>query len=330
MTFERVSLIAHADWSVNPGKRWMAVAILQPDHHWLLYEPIKVLDPSGYFQALLSLQVTAGCILAGFDFPIGIPNSYADRVGISDFLVFLSHLGKEKWDQFYKPAQFPEEISLLRPFYPAKPGNSKCLHLEQGLGITFDKLYRLCERGHHNRRAACPLFWTLGGAQVGKAAICGWRDVLSPALADHRINLLIWPFSGRMENLCQSGKLVVVETYPAEIYEHLGLSFTSPYRKSKRRQADRLSFSDSIITWADIHNLELKIDLQNLILEGFGNSLIGEDQFDALVGLYGMISIVLGSPDAWEPQLPELRKIEGWIFGQSQPTGTSNIITNFL
>lgn len=34
------------------------------------------------------------------------------------------------------------------------------------------------------RRAACPLFWTLGGNQAGKAAIAGWRDILQPALLD--------------------------------------------------------------------------------------------------------------------------------------------------
>jgi hypothetical protein len=328
MKFKQVSVIAHADWSVNPGKRWAVYAVLQPDRHWLIGEPVKVLDPSGYFHTLKSIQKIAGCMLAGFDFPIGLPKCYAIKAGVKDFLTFLSSLGHGKWYRFYTPALIPSEISVYRPFYPSSPGNSKRLHLEEGLGISFEHLYRLCERSHNTRRAACPLFWTLGGSQVGKAAISGWRDLLSPALADHRINLHIWPFSGTLDNLCQPDSQVVVETYPAEIYGHLGLSFTSPYRKSKRRQTDRLTFSDQLISWADANDLELTIKLKNLILEGFSSSPVGEDQFDALVGLYGMINIVLGSHTAWEPQLPQLRKIEGWIFGQSKPTGASNTIAN--
>ena len=43
-------------------------------------------------------------------------------------------------------------------------------------------LLRRCERGGNGHKQACCLFWTLGGNQVGKAAIIGWRDVLAPAL----------------------------------------------------------------------------------------------------------------------------------------------------
>lgn len=58
--------------------------------------------------------------------------------------------------------------------------------LKKGLSLKmFDELRRLCEMSvpawsvYPGRRAACPLFWTLGGQQVGKAAILGWREVLS-------------------------------------------------------------------------------------------------------------------------------------------------------
>jgi hypothetical protein len=329
MNFDQVSVIAHSDWSKNPAKRRMAVAILQPDLQWLVCEPINIPNPSGYFHSLQSLQMVAGCILAGFDFPIGIPCSYASKLGITDFLWFLTSLSKEKWDQFYTPAEFRSQISLYRPFYPARPGNSKRWHLEQALAMPFSQLYRLCEISHNNRRAACPLFWTMGGSQVGKAAISGWRDLLSPALADPCLDLQIWPFSGTLADLCQPGRLVVVETYPAEFYHHLGLSFSFPTRRSKRRQADRLAFSSQLITWASENNLELPESIITLIQQGFGNRSIGEDQFDALVGLYGMINIVLGHHTAWEPQISRLRNVEGWIFGQSQPREERIIIGNF-
>jgi hypothetical protein len=43
------------------------------------------------------------------------------------------------------------------------------------------RLRRQCERATPTRRAACPLFWTLGSNQVGKAAISGWQEVIAPA-----------------------------------------------------------------------------------------------------------------------------------------------------
>jgi hypothetical protein len=319
MIFDQLSVIAHADWSKDPGKRWMAIAVLQPDHHWFINKLVKVLDPLNIFHNLKLLQARGSCILAGFDFPIGIPMCYAEQTHVTHFLQLLPMLGRGEWEQFYNPVSIPSEISLHRPFYPATPGNSKHLHLELGLRLTFKQLYRLCEKGHENRRAACPLFWTLGGQQVGKAAITGWRDLLSPAMADHELNLKIWPFSGTLAELCQPGNLVAVETYPAEFYGQLGLPFSSPGRKSKRRQADRLSFSELLISWASTHGLELATSIQNSIVDGFGSGRHGEDQFDALVGLYGMINIVMGCHVAWEPALPQLREIEGWIFGQSDP-----------
>ena len=328
MVFNRLSVIAHADWSKDPRKRWMAIAVLKPDHHWYVINLVKVLDLSGLFHNLKSLQAHGSCILTGYDFPIGIPMCYAEQAGITDFLQLLPGLGHGEWEQFYNPARKPGEISLHRPFYPAPPGSSKRLHLELGLGLSFKQLYRLCEVSHENRRAACPLFWTMGGQQVGKAAITGWRDLLSPAMADHELNLKIWPFSGPFTELCSPGSLVVVETYPAEFYWQLGLTFSSARRKSKRRQSDRLAVSGQLISWASTHGLKLSASLKTRIVDGFGSGRDGEDQFDALIGLYGMINIVMGCHVVWEPGLPRLREIEGWIFGQSQPYEAINSLRN--
>ncbi len=316
MTFNQVSLVSHADWSVNPSKRWSAVAVLQPGGRWSFRELLNVGDPSNFFTHLKLLQVVPGCILAGFDFPIGFPYAYAAKVGISDFLTFLPLLGQNEWGKFYLPARIPSELSLYRPFYPYKPGGTSRLHLETRLNISFDNLYRLCEKHHYNRRAACPLFWTMGSQQVGKAAISGWRDLLSPALSDPAINLKIWPFSGFLSGLCQTGVTVAVETYPAEFYSHIGLSFSSPVRRSKRRRSDRISFAHQLVAWSDYHGIELDSTTQECLWDGFGGVLDGEDKFDAFVGLYGMINIVQGYHPTGEPLLPHISNIEGWIFGQ--------------
>jgi hypothetical protein len=79
-------------------------------------------------------------------------------------------------------------------------------------------LRRRCELAQPGRRAACSIFWTLGGQQVGKAAIAGWKEVLIPALDDTEIDLRLWPFDGSLSELVARGRVVVAETYPAEFY----------------------------------------------------------------------------------------------------------------
>jgi hypothetical protein len=258
----------------------MAVAALQTNLHWSVCELSNVSELSNLFLQLKSLQLKPGCILAGFDFPIGLPLSYASAAGITDFLDSISLFGKDEWEKFYIPSTLPSDISIYRPFYPNRSGGSKHSHLESGLNLPFDKLYRLCEIRHDNRRPACPLFWTLGSQP--------------PALIDHQSILKIWPFSGSLAHICHPDNIVVVETYPAEFYSDLGVSFSSPIRRSKRRRLDRMAFAETLITWAKTHHVELADQIMSSIMDGFGNALDGEDRFDALVGLYGMINVILG------------------------------------
>ncbi len=315
---DRVTLIAHADWSKNPSKRWMAVALWSNDRRWTVIELSPVLHAPDLFSHLRSRQLTPGCILAGFDFPIGLPSHFAEKAGITNFIEALHAFGQGDWSQFYIPAESSSQVSLHRPFYPSRPGGS-CRHdLEQGLDIPFDQLYRLCEMRHENRHAACPLFWTLGAQQVGKAAISAWQELLAPALAHPAFHLQIWPFSGSLSRVCQTGNIVVAETYPAEFYHHLGLSFTSP-RRSKRNLADRLSFSDHLLAWAGDQGVQLDPSVRQSIKQGFGTDPSAEDRFDALVGLYGMINVVLGQHPSGEPLPLRVRRVEGWIFGQVGP-----------
>jgi hypothetical protein len=318
MAFKNVSVISHADWSINPKKRWMAVAIKQPNHHWIVHQPTAVIDPTSLFTHLNAQLPHPGCILSGFDFPIGLPYHFALRAGISDFLTALPLLGHKEWSEFYIPAEIPSQINIHRPFYPNRPGGTKRQHLESGLDLTFDQLFRLCETAHENRRAACPLFWTLGGQQVGKAAINGWRSLITPSLFDPKLRLNIWPFSGSLEQLCQPGNIVVAETYPAEFYGHLGL-FTSKVRMSKRRLADRCFYAKKLISWSEDHHLDLDDPLLSSIKDGFGDYINSEDRFDALVGLYGMINVVQGNHPSGEPVPYPISKIEGWILGQQPP-----------
>ena len=305
-----LTLVAHADWSVSDKKRWMACARRETGGVFQAYAPVPVGDCGNMIWRLKAEVGENGCALVGFDFPIGLPAKYARRAGIRDFQEFLLRWGEGRWADFGNPARFKEEICLERPFYPQAPGGSQRAHLECKLGIEWRALYRECELPHEGRRAACPLFWTLGGQQVGKAAISGWRDVLIPGLHDASSGLVIWPFAGKLDMLFAPGRVIAAETYPAEFYTPLGLSSG---RWSKRRQADRQARSDALLDWAERHDIELAYDLRQAILAGFGESDSGEDRFDAVTGLFGMLNTLYNGID--EPEEEEIRSVEGWILG---------------
>src|SRR5271170_6232150 len=123
--------VIHADWSANPRKRWMAEAVLGDDHRYTASAPKFIRDP-GLFMLTLINAAKEG-VLVGFDFPIGLPLSYARKAGIEHFLSALPQFGEGEWADFYNVAASPEQISLKRPFYPAKSGGSKHAQLTTAL-----------------------------------------------------------------------------------------------------------------------------------------------------------------------------------------------------
>jgi len=326
-SFHLPELVAHADWGSSARKRQAAVALLGQDQKYILHPPSPVSDPRAWITQLERQIHKKGSVLIGFDFPIGLPLAFARTAGIKDYLSILPQFGEGEWAEFYNPANSPEQISLHRPFYPARPGGSKREFLVNRLGLeSFSELHRVCEQGQpispysRGRRAACPLFWTLGGQQVGKAAISGWRDVLAPEIRKSKNKTSFWPFSGRLENLLITERLIVVETYPAEFYSQLGITFSKRQigaKTGKRSQNDRKSNSATLLGWIEKLTITCPPDLSSIIQNGFGESSDGEDAFDAVVGLIGMLYILLGNRTLFEPENEQIRRIEGWIFGQS-------------
>lgn len=324
-------LVAHADWSIDARKRWIAIAVRGSDGRFRAQAPEKVDDPLGRLSSLQAQLESDGCLVVGFDFPIGLPLPYAQKCGINSFLKWLPEAGSGHWSQFFQPAYEPGEIQLFRPFYPYKPGGARQAHLFEGLGFTsMNDLRRRCDLAHEGRRAAAPVFWTLGGQQVGKAAICGWRDLLQPVLSGNvgiepgRVKF--WPFSGWFYDLLDSASIIVLETYPAECYNHLGVSFTRrhfvdnmknrPRTSGKRSQVGRAANAHNIVLRSEELGLDLEPTLKEKIFDGFGPSGTGEDQFDAFIGLIGMLNVLSGNQSLDEPPAGMQREIEGWIFGQ--------------
>ncbi|MGW9333496.1 DUF429 domain-containing protein [Bosea sp. NPDC055594] len=302
--------LIHADWSVEPRKRWLAEAG-RKHGVWVVSGPRPV-GPIPHF--LDEIFATGdGTTLVGFDFPIGIPNAYGDRTGLDSFRTVLPLFGNGEWAEFFNVAHLPGEVSLRRPFYPqvGKKGVRRGSLIE-GLGVrSFDDLLRVCERRTSERQAACSLFWTLGGNQVGRAALSGWREVVRPAMAR---GAALWPFDGPLAELSVKATVVLAETYPAEAYRMFNAGFRSG--ESKRRRADRALKADAILAWGKAHRIEFSDAGTEAIRDGFGDASSGEDAFDALAGVLKMIEVCDGRrPEATEPLAPK-RQWEGWILGR--------------
>ncbi len=315
------AVVAHADWSIHPGKRWVAVAVRAEDGRYRAAQPERVGSLDDFLDRLGAKGGDRASILLGFDFPVGLPAAYAARAGIEDFAALLPQLGRGPWRDFFRVAERPDEVSLARPFFPYRSGRKGEVSKRQlidGLGLELNTdLLRACDRATPGRPAAAALFWTLGAQQVGKAAITGWRDLLIPALAAGR-DLKIWPFHGPLHDLFAPGRVVVAETYPGEVYRHFGLAFRAG---GKRTQDGRKANGPALIARADSLGLMLDAGLRSDFEGGFGAGASGEDPFDAAVGLLGMLNVLCGGRSPGVPDDPVVQRIEGWILGQ---TGSSH------
>lgn len=301
-------LVIHADWSLHPAKRIMVMAE-RINGRYHLHPPHTVPNISTWLPTLKAhITDPAEAIFIGVDFPIGLSKTYADLAGISDFRAWLPLTAESPWAQFYEVAQRPDQIGIKRPFYPQRPGGTNQKQLLDAFQLThINQLRRQCDFAHTNRRAAAPLFWTMGAQQVGKAAIVGWRDFILPHLAQ----LSLWPFDGLLfDELEQDGAIVLAETYPAEVYDWLGIRF--PPKSGKRDQSARQGNSATLLNAIKALEIVLTPKAQAEIEAGFSN----EDAFDACVGVLGMLQILLGKRPLYEPTAPTIRTIEGWILGQ--------------
>ncbi len=315
MTAREGLLIAHCDWGSHPRKRWLAVATWEGGRYRAA-APVPAGPPESLL-ARLRAAAAGAPVLLGMDLPLGLPLAYAERAGVDDFPALLPQLGSGAWARFFDVAERPEEIGIGRPFYPRRPGGARREHLVRGLGLSSaEELWRRCDRAHAGRRAGCPLFWTLGAQQVGRAAISAWRDVLGPAMRAER-DVDIWPCDGPLAELLRPGRIVAAEVYPGECYHHLGVALG---RGGKRSQEARAAAGTALLAWAEAAGVELAPELRAMIADGFGRRAEGDDPFDTTVGLFGALNVALGLRAPGETADERERRVEGWILGQLEPT----------
>jgi hypothetical protein len=307
----RATLAAHADWSVDPRKRWITVARRRAGS-WRIDAAIPVGDVAKLFDSLRA-RADGGAIALGLDLPLGLPRAFAARhVGEPDFPTFLRALADRP--AFFRVCATLDEVSRERPFYPARgmAGMTRAAHAA-ALGLPGPAaLGRLCDRATAIRPAGASLFWTLGPNQSGKAALAAWRDLLIPALRTPDPPLL-WPFDGDFASLLAGGRVVVAETYPAEAMRHFGLRLAG----SKRRQSDRATLAAPLRAAMAMLDAVAEPALGLEIASGFGADPAGEDRFDSLVGLLCVLNVLAGRRPGGVPDDPMIHRWEGWVLGQT-------------
>jgi len=123
------TLIVHCDWSISARKRWISAARLV-DGRYCLSQPRNV--AADILPTLVGAS-SGECVLAGFDFPIGLPWQYGQRTGLGNFRRAVAALGREgPWVRWFEVAEQRADVSLHRPFYPMRPGATRQRHLLEG------------------------------------------------------------------------------------------------------------------------------------------------------------------------------------------------------
>ncbi len=276
--------------------------------------------PLRTWNARLLTMAGEAAVALGVDMPLGLPRRFVENhVRGADFSIFLRDLMPQS--PFFSVCGVLDEISPARPFYPARgvKGMTRLAHAQAlGLGDAMG-LSRLCDRATDLRPAGAPLFWTLGANQTGKAAITAWRDWLLPGFAAGDA-LRLWPFEGDLAFLLAQGGIVVAETYPAESMRQLGVRLPG----SKRRQSDRAALAEALFSALNKRKAVPDRDLVAAIRDGFGSLAEGEDKFDSLLGLLGLLAVLDGGQPDFVPNDPWVRKWEGWVLGQTHVPQAAN------
>ncbi|WP_408858570.1 hypothetical protein [Acidiphilium sp. PA] len=306
-----VMLAAHADWSVDPRKRWICKARF--DGVWSIGAPEPVAESATLLARLVS-DAPHAPIALGVDFPLGLPRAYAARADIANFAAWLRRLRPDA--ALFEPCGSLDEVSLARPFYPGSSvtGAGQMARLAAALGLSdISALRRAVDRQTSRRPAGAALFWTMGANQCGKAALAAWRDCLIPGFAQ-KIPIAIWPYEGGFTDLLRPGGIALAETYPAEALVQLGLKRP----RSKRRQSDRAGLALAIrAVMAGLGAIPTN-SLAAMLDDGFGATADGEDRFDCLLGVLAVIRVIGGASDGI-PDDPVIRAVEGWVLGQVDP-----------
>ena len=161
-----------------------------------------------------------GPTLVAFDAPLGLPMGYFRAVkdgssryrSCKTFVDWLVIAGKS--DRLFKAVDNLDSWSVDQPFFALPAGTGSRRRWEAHLAESGIDALRSIDR----LTKAKPLFIVSGiPGSVGSAACDLWRGLL-PFLGRKEPEIAIWPFQGDLDELSQSGSIVVGEIYPRAAY----------------------------------------------------------------------------------------------------------------
>jgi hypothetical protein len=108
-----LDLLIHSDWSTDPRKRWMVVAERR-DGRWEVNAPEPVPQDAELIEHSLFGKRR---VLAGFDFPIGVPVVFGKQTGLNGFVEALSLFGFGAWSSG-RPARSFGRLAAIKSARP--------------------------------------------------------------------------------------------------------------------------------------------------------------------------------------------------------------------
>ena len=307
------SLAAHADWSIDPRKRWVTIAQrtttgLDPERASAGRRRSHVpVAPARRGRRRRGRHWAPTCPSA-FRAPTPPPGpnrisqpSSATLPAMPDFFSVCSTL---------------DDIRPDRPFYPARgiAGMTRLSHaLALGLpdAVCAVPTVRPSNNGASGRGAVV--------LDPGRQPVRQGRHRRLAAFdpARHwptRTRCDLWPFEGPFRSLLAPGSVALAETYPAEALRHLGIRL----RGSKRRHADRCATAGALVTAMDQQSATPDDAMRQAVRDGFGADAAGEDRFDSVLGVLCVLNVLAGAPSrhrAGRSVDPALGRLGAWPNG---------------
>ncbi|SDB57512.1 hypothetical protein [Bauldia litoralis] len=309
-----LSVILCADWGKNFSKRAVYAADI----------PARVVrrvpgDGWSFAGVLAEAQrwTLTGSVLATFDAPLGVPDSYLTAMGslpgAQPLATFLDLLPRARsMPRFYDATTAVLDWAVERPFFsvPAGAGGLRT-YLDAAARFGVD-MYRQIDR----TTGAKSVFIKSGiPGSVGSAACALWQELACELTAARTFK--VWPFEGEIQTLLQSTPVVVGEMYPRAAYATALLddppTSRAPLVVAKTDAGVRRKAIAALQAASWVSSLSVE-------LEDLAQAEANEDDFDACVTAAALLRCVLeGAPLC--PAHLHSPESEGGILG----TGSVNL-----
>lgn len=302
-----------ADWGKELRKRAVYLAEVPT-------RIVRRLPASGWTAAEVLAEAerrsSGGCVLATFDAPLGVSESFLAALRRSsgrpmvNFLELLTAV--RSMPRFFDASSIAKDWRPERPFFSVPAGKRGLQRYVDAAAEYGVSIYRRIDR----LTGAKPLFVKSGiPGSVGSAACALWQE-LAPRLTNSRA-FKMWPFEGDLEALLQSAAVVVGEIYPRAAYA-TALS-DGPIQTRPRLVVAKTDPAVRRIAVAALRDApwvrRLAVTLENL-----NEAEASEDDFDACVTAAALLRCILEGSPLCSPQL-EFRMAEGGVLG----TGSVNL-----